>query len=233
MSLKAAIINGTATNPDLSKSTKGQLNDWYPIVSFHFEDPGSIGLVNIKHLLTGPIKSYQTPADILQEVNYFENIPLNEQISLEMNQPGLNYLVLAVQFADGASSIYSGVMDVDAFGSKSDGENYLEFQLNEGATFRVMDTSSVGNIQSDTPFLNITSNIICSELSNNGFQVCQQGGALVPSNGVERPFTPSTNLFSDSEDEDEDEDEDDDDNDDNNDGDGGNGRSIDLRSLFD
>jgi hypothetical protein len=221
MSLKAAIINGTATNPDLSKSTKGQLNDWYPIVSFHFEDPGSIGLVNIKHLLTGPIKSYQTPADILQEVNYFENIPLNEQISLEMNQPGLNYLVLAVQFADGASGIYSGVMDVDAFGSKSDGENYLEFQLDEGATFRVMDTSSVGNIQSDTPFLNIASNIICSELSNNGFQVCQQGGATVPSNGVERPFTPSTNLFSDSDDEDED-----DDNNDNDDND-------DLRSLFD
>ncbi len=155
MPLRAAVINGTATNPDLSKSTRGQLNDWYPIVSFHFEDPGSRGLVNIKHLLTGPIKSYQTPADILQGANYFENIPLNEQASLEMNQPGLNYLVLAVQFADGTSGVYSGVMDVDAIGSKSQGEDYLDFQLDEGATFRVMDTSSVGNIQSDTPFLSI------------------------------------------------------------------------------
>lgn len=50
-----------------------------------------------------------------------------------MNQPGLNYLVWAVQFADGTSGVYSGIMDVDASGSKSQGEDYLDFQLDEGA----------------------------------------------------------------------------------------------------
>jgi hypothetical protein len=66
-------------------------------------------------------------------IGMFVGIGLNiqRQVSLEMNQPGLNYLVLAVQFADGTSGVYSGVMDVDAFSSKSQGENYLDYQLDE------------------------------------------------------------------------------------------------------
>lgn len=89
--LRAAIINGTATNPDLSKTTRGQLYEWYPIVSFHFDELGNIGLVNVKHVLMGPIKSYQSSANILEEAIYFQNVRPNEQVSLEVSQPGLNY----------------------------------------------------------------------------------------------------------------------------------------------
>ena len=69
--------------------------------TFHFNQPSQIGLGNVRHVLTGPIKSYGSPEDILEDANYWGHLPLNEQLVLEMNQPGLNYPVVAVQFANG------------------------------------------------------------------------------------------------------------------------------------
>jgi len=172
--LRFSITNGTATDVTSSGSTKGELNEWYPIVTFHFNEPSQIGLVNVKHVLSGPIKSYDSPEDVLEDANYWENVPLNEQVVLEMNQPGLNYLVAAVQFANGTSGVYPAVMNVDASGSKSEGEDYLEFRMDEGADFNILDKSAIEDIQEDPGFQQAVSNIICSDLNDYGFQVCQQ-----------------------------------------------------------
>jgi hypothetical protein len=158
--------------------------------------------------LSGPIKSYDSPEDILEDANYWENIPLNEQVVLEMNQPGLNYLVAVVQFANGTSGIYPAVMDVDASGSKSQGEDNLEFRMDEGEELNILDKSDIGNIQEDPGFQQAASNIICSELNNYGFQVCQQQG-IAASNTIEQPSpTRSADIASLFEEEEEDEEED-------------------------
>jgi hypothetical protein len=46
--------------------------------------------------------------------------------------------------------------------------------MDEGADFNILDKSNIEDIQSDPGFQQAASNIICSELDNNGFQVCQQ-----------------------------------------------------------
>ena len=125
-------------------------------------------------LILQPIKSYDSPEDVLEDANYWKNVPLNEQVVLEMNQLGLNYLVAAVQFANGTAGVYPAVMDVEAFGSKSEGEDYLEFRMDEGAEFNILDKSDIEDIQEDPGFQQAASNIICSDLNNYGFQVCQQ-----------------------------------------------------------
>jgi hypothetical protein len=99
--LRSSTFGGNATELLSAESRRGQLSDWYPIVTFHFTDPSALGLVNSKHVLTGPIRSYDSTEDVLQEANYWKNIPLNEQVVLEVNQPGLNYLIAAVQFTNG------------------------------------------------------------------------------------------------------------------------------------
>ena len=173
--LRFSITNGIITDLTSSGSTKGDLNGWYPQVAFHFNEPSQIGLVNVKHVLTGPIKSYGSPDGILDDANYWENVPLNEQIVLEMNQPGLNYLVAAVQFANGTSGVYSAVMDVDVFfGSKSEEEDIMDFEMDEGTEYNILDKSEIENIQTDPGFQRAVSNIICSDLNDYGFQVCQQ-----------------------------------------------------------
>jgi PsbP-like protein len=172
--LESYTTNGIVTDITSSRATKGELSEWYPIVIFNFNEPSQLGLVNVEHVLSGPIKSYDSPEDILEDANYWKDIPLNEQVVLEMNQPGLNYLVAAVQFANGTYGVYSGTMDVDAFGAKSDGEDYLDFQMDEGADFNILDKSDIEDIQSDPGFQQAASDSICSELNENGFQVCQQ-----------------------------------------------------------
>ena len=71
-------------------------------------------------------------------------------------------------------------MDVDASGSKSEGEDYLDFQMDEGADFNILDKSDIEDIQTDPGFQQAASDNICSELNNNGFQVCQQETASTP-----------------------------------------------------
>jgi hypothetical protein len=178
--LESYITIGIVTDIASSGSTKGEFNQWYPVVIFSFNEPSQIGLVNVEHILSGPIKSYDSPEDILEDANYWKDVPLNEQVVLEMNQPGLNYLVAAVQFANGTYGVYSATMDVDASGSKSEGEDYLDFQMDEGADFNILDKSDIEDVQSDPGFQQAASDIICSELNKNGFHVCQQETASAP-----------------------------------------------------
>lgn len=212
--LRFSITNGIITDLTSSGSTKGDLHGWYPQVAFHFNEPSQIGLVNVKHVLTGPIKSYGSPDEILEDANYWENVPLNEQVVLEMNQPGLNYLVAAVQFANGTSGVYSAVMDVDVgFGTKSQGEDNLDFEMDEGADYNILDKSEIENIQSDPGFQRAASNILCSDLNDYGFQVCQQD-RIISDSATQQPPSESTDITSlfEEGDEDNENDEDDEDN---------------------
>lgn len=178
--------------------------------------------------MSGPIKSYDSPEDILEDANYWKNVPLNEQVVLEMNQPGPNYLVAAVQFANGTYGVYSAVMDVDASGSKSAGEDYLDFEMDEGADFNILDKSDIEDIQSDPGFQQAASNIICSDLNNNGFQVCQQGTASTPNIDGSAPAISSGEPDSDG----DDNESSDNDNGDNGDGDGDNDGDNEENLLF-
>jgi hypothetical protein len=163
-----------------SGSTNGELYGWYPTTIFSFNEPSQVSLVNIGHVLSGPIKSYDSPEDILEDSNYWKDVPLNEQVVLEMNQPGLNYLVAAIQFANGTSGVYSGTMDVDASGSKSEGEDFLDFQMDEGSDFNILDKSDIEDIQSDPGFQQAASDIICSELNKNGFRYASRKQRTFP-----------------------------------------------------
>ncbi|MGH9977855.1 MAG: hypothetical protein ACRD8Z_18770, partial [Nitrososphaeraceae archaeon] len=87
---RANMINGQLQELNGQGETKGELSRFYPPVRFHFDDPSQIGLVGISHLLLGPIKSYDSPNEILEESRYYTNVPLNEQVVLELDQPGLN-----------------------------------------------------------------------------------------------------------------------------------------------
>jgi hypothetical protein len=154
-------------------------------------------------------------------------VPLNEQVVLEMNQPGLNYLVAAVQFANGTSGVYSATMDVDASGSKSEGEDFLDFQMDEGSDFNILDKSDIEDIQSDPGFQQAASDIVCSELNKNGFQVCQQGTTSTPN--IEGSASTITSSEPDSEGDDN---EGNDDNDEDDEGGDGDGDGDDEENLF-
>lgn len=61
---RSSVTDGIATKVVSSGTIKCELNDWYPVVTFHFNDPSGIGLVNLKHVIVGPVKSYDSPGNI-------------------------------------------------------------------------------------------------------------------------------------------------------------------------
>jgi hypothetical protein len=241
--LRASIINNERVGElaDASQN-RGKLGEYFPIVVFHF-DAQPVGFEKgstiIKHVLMGQIKSYDSADDVLEEANYWKDIPLDEKVALELDHPGLHYFVAAVEFANGTSGIYSGKMDADVIGIKPSFGEFIQFQLGLGETSGIVKTepSDIDTSLSDPPFQRIASEIICSDLSDNGFQVCNEGededdreDTILRVNDDEDE-DDDTNVNDDNEDEDDDN-EDEDERDDNSNGNGnGNGNDDEEREV--
>jgi hypothetical protein len=100
----------------------------------------------------------------------------------------------------------------------------LNYRIDNGEQYNILDDSDIDDIQSDPTFQQFASKIICSDLDNNGFQVCRQGLSTTPAatgtpeGGAGQITSPSLDgtdsIFEDSDNEDEDEDDNDNDNND-------------------
>jgi hypothetical protein len=227
--LRASIINNERVGElaDASQN-RGKLGEYFPIVVFHLDaQPVEFekGSTIIKHVLIGQIKSYDSTDDVLEEANYWKDIPLDKKVGLELDYPGLHYFVAAVEFANGTSGIYSGKMDANVIGIKPSFDEFIQFQLGLGETSSgivKIEQSDIDTSLSDPPFQRVASEIICSDLTDNGFRVCNEGEA-------EDDGEDTILRVNDDEDEDDDtnvnnddEDERDDNSDDNDNGNNGN-----------
>jgi hypothetical protein len=164
---------------------EGKLSEFFPIVTFRvdtqpngFED----WLPSVEHILVGPIKSYDSLDDKLEEANYWKDIPLEERVALEIDHPGKHYFIASVEFENGTSGIYSGVMDVNALGLKPSPSDSIQFKLDSAdissGVVRV-DQVDVRTGRLDPVFQQLAYKIICSDLSENGFEVCAEEEDMV------------------------------------------------------
>jgi hypothetical protein len=180
--LRASIVNNEPMGELANASQdKGKLGEYFPIVVFHLDEK-PVGLQSestiVKHVLVGPIKSYDSADSVLSEANYWQGIPLDKKVALETDHPGLHYFIASVQFANGTSGVYSGMMEVSATGIKPSTDESIQFQLgpeNVASGVAKIDQSDMKASESDPVFQQIASRIICSDLSNNGFEVCEEG----------------------------------------------------------
>ena len=235
--LRASIIDNERVGElaDASQN-RGKLGEYFPIVVFHLDaQPLEFekGSTIIKHVLMGQIKSYDSTDDVLEEANYWKNIPLDKKVTLELDYPGLHYFVAAVEFANGTYGIYSGKMDANVIGIKPSFGEFIQFQLEPGETspeIVKLEQSDIDTSLSDLPFQRVASEIICTDLSDNGFRVCNEGeeedageDTILRVNDEDEDEDNDTNINNDDDEEDKDDNErDDDDSNDNGDGNNGN-----------
>jgi hypothetical protein len=180
--LRTSIVNNEPIGELANASQdKGELGEYFPVVAFHF-DKKPVGFEEgstiVNHVLLGPIKSYDSADSVLSEANYWKDIPLDKKVALEIDHPGLHYFIASVQFANGTSGIYSGIMEVNATGIKPSTDESIQFQLgpaNIASGVAKIEQSDMKASESDPVFQQIASRIICSDLSNNGFEVCETG----------------------------------------------------------
>jgi hypothetical protein len=180
--LRASIVNNEPMGELANASQdKGKLGEYFPIIVFHLDEKPvgfQTGSTIVNHVLLGPIKSYNSADSVLSEANYWKDIPLDKKVALETDHPGLHYFIASVQFANGTSGIYSGMMEVNATGIKPSTDESIQFQLgpeNVASGVEKIDQSDMKASESDPVFQQIASRIICSDLSNNGFEVCEVG----------------------------------------------------------
>ncbi|MGA7541435.1 MAG: hypothetical protein WBW34_00070 [Nitrososphaeraceae archaeon] len=179
--LRASIINEKYDGNlmDLKAGQgEGKLSEFFPIVAFRldtqptgFEERAPI----VENVLIGPIKSYDSRDDILEEANYWKDIPLGERVALEIDHPGKHYFIASVEFENGTSGIYSGVMDVNALGIKPSPNDSIQFQLDSAdisSGVVIINQADMTASEADPVFQQLVYRIICSDLSENGFEVC-------------------------------------------------------------
>jgi hypothetical protein len=186
--LRASIIN-EKSDGELTELKEGQgegkLSEFFPIVTFRL-DTQSNGfedvMPSVENVLIGPIKSYDSLDGILEEVNYWKNVPLEESVALEIDHPGKHYFIVSVKFENGTSGIYSGVMDVNAIGLKPSSSESIQFKLDSAdissGAVRI-DQVDMKTSKLDSVFQQLAYKIICSDLSANGFEVCAEEDMVV------------------------------------------------------
>ncbi|WP_195907431.1 hypothetical protein [Candidatus Nitrosocosmicus sp. SS] len=158
--------------PSVNKQVKFKLDDWNQNMIFSLQDFSGLNIVNIKNILVGQIKSYDSVEDALEDATYWKNIPLNEEIMLRFENKGLNFIILEVTFQNGISGIYHAIFNLDAYGSESDADDLLDYRMDkENANYNIIDDSKP-KIEVNNPFWQISQIIVCEDLKYNGFRVC-------------------------------------------------------------
>ena len=158
--------------PSVNKQVKFKLDDWNQNMILGFQDSSALNFVNIKNILVGQIKSYDSVEDALEDATYWENVPLNDEIMLRFENKGLNFIIMEVTFQNGVSGVYHAIFNLDAYGSESGADDLLDYRIDkEDANYNIVDDSKP-EIEVNSPFWQISQIIVCEDLKYNGFRVC-------------------------------------------------------------
>jgi hypothetical protein len=208
--------SGITTETNTAGVPEGSFHGYNPLLTFHFVERPNIGIVKVNDLIMGQIKTYDSLSAILEDSQYWKDIPLNDEVVLRLDNSGLHYLVTSVQFSNGTTGIYSSVIDVEPDQStKSNSDSQFEREQDNGANYNIIDSLDVEDILNTPIFYQKSSALICSHMSLYGFKICEEG--VQNPSGTENLDTISiTDSNSDDNDDDDDEDEDEDNNDDDN-----------------
>ncbi len=159
--------------PSINKQVKFKLEDWNQNMIFSFQDSGALNLLNIKNILVGQIKSYDSVEEALEDATYWKNVPLNEEIMLRFENKGLNFIIIEAAFQNGVSGVYHAIFNLDAYGTESDAADLLDYRMDkEDASYNIIDDSRP-EVEVNSPFWQISQIVVCEDLKYNGFEVCR------------------------------------------------------------
>ena len=99
--------------PSVNKQVKFKLDDWNQNMILGFQDSSALNFVNIKNILVGQIKSYDSVEDALEDATYWESVPLNDEIMLRFENKGLNFIIMEVTFQNGDSGVYHAIFNLE------------------------------------------------------------------------------------------------------------------------
>lgn len=149
-----------------------EINDWNPKFTFQFAEGSNAPLQNVKRILIGQLKSYNSVQDALKNVKVWKDIPLNQQVVLRLDHKDMNYMIVEVDYANGLFGLYSSVFNNKPFGSKQTDFSFLKDDLKANKDLKVMPPSKV-DLNRDILVWEAVTPTICNDLKDFGFRVCK------------------------------------------------------------
>ena len=153
-------------------SSSFKLRDYTPKFTFQFIEGSNAGLQVVKSVLIGQIKSYDSIEDALTNAKLWRNIPLNEQTVLRLDNKGLNFMIVEVDFTNSLFGLYSGVFDMQTSLDKGFFNDRLRDDLREDKSLQVASTSE-HNAKKELYWAAVKP-LICNNLESFGFEVCKK-----------------------------------------------------------
>jgi hypothetical protein len=135
--------NSSAQGQPITDITESQfeINDWNPKFTFQFIEGSNAPLQNVKRVLIGQIKSYNSVQDVIKNLKVWKDIPLNQQVILRLDHKDLNFMIIEVDYANGLFGVYSGVFNNKPFGDKQTDFSSLKDDLRANKDLKVMPSS--------------------------------------------------------------------------------------------
>jgi hypothetical protein len=149
-----------------------EIHDWAPKFTFQFAQGSNVGLVDLKRVIVGQIKSYNTINDVLKNSKIWKDVPLNQEVVLKQDHTGQNFMIAEVQFTNGVSGLYSGVFNNKPFGDKATDLRLIKDDLKANKDLKVM-LSFKPTVKNDKLFWTAIIPTVCDDLKNFGFRVCK------------------------------------------------------------
>ena len=174
LSLRAIIVNGkllAAEEDGDFEFDNFEISGWYPRIIFQFTEKSNFNFVNVKSVLSGQIKSYKSPTEILGKSTYWTNLPLNVETVLPFEHKGSNFLIAEIQFSNCVSGIYSGTFDLDDFLTRLDAKDILNDERSDGSNVKIKQESKL-KVDYQDVFWQLAQTLACKELEGHGFSEC-------------------------------------------------------------
>jgi hypothetical protein len=153
-----------------------EVDDWNPLLIFQIFDKNDlkVGLVNIKNLIISPIKRYQSSEEMMRDIQYWKNIPLNEDVVLRLDKRTPSVIIAEVQFTDGNSALYAGAFNTDAHQSKSEASKTFSRDRASDKNLVIKESPLPQDFHNnlESSFWDAAQNVMCTVSKASGFNNC-------------------------------------------------------------
>jgi len=107
-------------------------------------------------------------------VQYWKNVPLNEEVVFRLDNRGSNFILAEILFSNGVNALYEGDLNVDASETKLNAEYWFKKNRPEDRKLIVKESKLPKDFETSPErlFWQAAQQSFCDALSQNGFQIC-------------------------------------------------------------
>jgi hypothetical protein len=147
-----------------------QLTSWNQTLqlSANYKDYRQEHDQNLTNLLIGHIGNFSNFDSLLEEANWYEEIPLGSKITIELPNESVSFMLAEEKVSANMSAIYYGIFD----GNQNAFENKQSSLVNSDSRIMEINSLSPSQLNKNGSLYNVTYELVCNDLSKFSYDTC-------------------------------------------------------------